>query len=158
MTNKLDPCPWCGSADIEPALSRGFPVYAECRNCGSKGPSKFTAREADFEWNTRPVTPMQRLQEWFAKHCNGEREHMSGVRIETTDNPGWWIKIELEGTPCANMHSPGPGDLKRDGISFAIADMTLHGYDEGIHGPEHVVRVLMDIIDEYETQTTTPTL
>ena len=150
MSEEFEPCPWCGCDDIAHALTQGFPVYAECRNCGAQGPSKFTAREANFEWNTRPVPPMQRLHEWFARQCDGEREHMSGVSIKTTDNPGWWVTVDLEGTTCADMPSPGSGDLKRDGISFAVSDMTLNGYDEGVYGPERVVQVLMDIIDEYE--------
>ena len=39
-----------------------------------------------------------RLQQWFERHCDGEWENDSGVIIETTDNPGWWVKINLKGT------------------------------------------------------------
>lgn len=42
------------------------------------------------------------LQEWFRAQCNGEWENDHGVVIETTDNPGWWVKINLSGTQLRN--------------------------------------------------------
>jgi hypothetical protein len=42
---------------------------------------------------------LTRLQAWYARHCNGEWEHTSGISIQSCDNPGWWVKIELAGTP-----------------------------------------------------------
>lgn len=41
---------------------------------------------------------LARLQAWYQKHCNGEWENDLGVSIESTDNPGWWVKIDLRGT------------------------------------------------------------
>ena len=41
------------------------------------------------------------LQHWFAAHCNGGREHHHGISIQTTDNPGWWIRIGLQDTELA---------------------------------------------------------
>ncbi|MBV8536011.1 MAG: immunity 53 family protein [Alphaproteobacteria bacterium] len=38
------------------------------------------------------------LIEWFAARCDGEWEHGQGVSIETIDNPGWMVKIELKDT------------------------------------------------------------
>jgi len=32
---------------------------------------------------------------WYMDNCNGDWEHTSGVLIETLDNPGWSIKIDL---------------------------------------------------------------
>jgi hypothetical protein len=31
--------------------------------------------------------------------CDGEWEHRHGVTIETLDNPGWSIRIDLQDTP-----------------------------------------------------------
>lgn len=44
---------------------------------------------------------LQRLQTWYAAQCNGDWEHQHGIRIESLDNPGWWIKIDLQGTNLA---------------------------------------------------------
>jgi hypothetical protein len=43
------------------------------------------------------------LQQWYQKHCNGEWEHQYGVHIETLDNPGWLVKIDLTGTNLAAL-------------------------------------------------------
>lgn len=41
---------------------------------------------------------LRELQDWFARHCDGDWEHHHGVKIESCDNPGWWVKIDLVGT------------------------------------------------------------
>jgi hypothetical protein len=38
------------------------------------------------------------LAAWYAAQCNGDWEHRYGVSIQSTDNPGWWVKIDLAGT------------------------------------------------------------
>jgi hypothetical protein len=63
-TTQLRPCPFCGHDAIKPARRHGFPVQAECLNCGAEGPSKLTAREADQAWNG--------LQEWSPDAPNEE--------------------------------------------------------------------------------------
>lgn len=47
------------------------------------------------------------LERWYARHCDGSWEHQYGIRIETLDNPGWRLEIDLHGT-----------------------SLLLHGYDE----------------------------
>ena len=47
---------------------------------------------------------LQEIQRWFLSQCNGEWEHTQGIKIETCDNPGWWVHINLKGTPLANKH------------------------------------------------------
>ena len=42
---------------------------------------------------------LARLQTWYARQCNGEWEHSFGINIQSCDNPGWWVKINLVGTP-----------------------------------------------------------
>lgn len=41
---------------------------------------------------------LERLERWYLTHCNGDWEHQSGVTIETLDNPGWRVTINLAGT------------------------------------------------------------
>lgn len=38
------------------------------------------------------------LQSWRIAQCDGEWEHEFGIKIETIENPGWGIKIDLTGT------------------------------------------------------------
>jgi Immunity protein 53 len=44
------------------------------------------------------MNALNRLQTWYKAQCNGTWEHSHGIRIETCDNPGWWVKIDLSGT------------------------------------------------------------
>jgi hypothetical protein len=45
------------------------------------------------------MTNLRRLQSWYAAQCNGEWEHHHGVSIQSCDNPGWRVRIDIEGTP-----------------------------------------------------------
>ena len=38
------------------------------------------------------------LMAWYRTQCNGTWEHAYGVTIETLDNPGWMVMIDLTGT------------------------------------------------------------
>lgn len=40
------------------------------------------------------------LEKWFAARCDGEWEQRYGVRIDSLDNPGWSLEIDLDGTPA----------------------------------------------------------
>jgi hypothetical protein len=46
----------------------------------------------DFQW----------MQKWYSTHCDGDWEHSNGIHIETIDNPGWSIKINVLGTELEN--------------------------------------------------------
>ena len=41
---------------------------------------------------------LKKIQEWYGQQCNGMWEHSWGVRIDTTDNPGWVVEIDLDQT------------------------------------------------------------
>ncbi len=81
------------------------------------------------------MSTLARLQSWYADQCNGEWEHSSGISIESVDNPGWWVKINLLGTPLQGHSfievSEGV-DAQRFAISARwlschIAEGTWHG-------------------------------
>ena len=52
------------------------------------------------------------LQEWYFSNCDGDWEHTCGVEIDTLDNPGWSIIIDLEDTDLENKSFEGK-DLER---------------------------------------------
>jgi len=39
---------------------------------------------------------------WYKNNCDGDWEHSYGITIETTDNPGWHITIDLINTNLCN--------------------------------------------------------
>jgi hypothetical protein len=40
------------------------------------------------------------LEQWYLAQCNGDWEHQYGIKIETLDNPGWILRVDLKGTPA----------------------------------------------------------
>ncbi|MEM6321540.1 MAG: immunity 53 family protein [Bacteroidota bacterium] len=38
------------------------------------------------------------LSKWYKENCNGDWEHDYGILIETLDNPGWSIRVDLTDT------------------------------------------------------------
>ena len=36
------------------------------------------------------------LAMWFRSRCDGRWEHEKGIRIESIDNPGFWIHVDVE--------------------------------------------------------------
>jgi hypothetical protein len=46
------------------------------------------------------------LQVWYAAQCDDEWEHHHGIKIESCDNPGWWVKIDLKGTELEGRAFP----------------------------------------------------
>lgn len=44
------------------------------------------------------MNALEELQNWYMSECNEDWEHSYGVKIETLDNPGWSVTINLEDT------------------------------------------------------------
>ncbi len=94
---------------------------------------------------------LQRIQEWYQAHCNGEWEEQFGVKIDTLDNPGWTVQIDLFATPLAEaefkeIHEVGHGT---DWISCRVRDCKF----EGAGGPfklEQLLRIFLDWAAENE--------
>jgi len=38
------------------------------------------------------------LQEWYFSQCDGDWEHIQGVKITTVDNPGWYVELNVTET------------------------------------------------------------
>ena len=44
------------------------------------------------------------LQGWYQANCDENWEHSYGVVIESLDNPGWSVSVDLSGTPQAKKN------------------------------------------------------
>lgn len=42
-----------------------------------------------------PLSSVSWLQDWYSRQCDGEWEHSKGIKIDTLDNPGWKVEIDL---------------------------------------------------------------
>lgn len=46
------------------------------------------------------------LENWFKTQCNGDWEHSYGLSIESIDNPGWQVEVDLAETALADVEIP----------------------------------------------------
>jgi hypothetical protein len=78
---------------------------------------------------------LQRLQQWYAEHCDGDWEHTYGIHITTIDNPGWGVEINLAGTNLRTRNFDRVSDPV-DAAEFLEGDRWLTCYveDEVWHG------------------------
>lgn len=69
------------------------------------------------------------LQNWYKSQCNNDWEHIFGIKIETIDNPGWEITIDLEGTEFILNDIPWTliGDFENTWIGYKIENHKFNG-------------------------------
>ena len=64
------------------------------------------------------ASTLQRLSHWYQAQCDGVWEHSFGVKVDTLDNPGWTVSIDLAGTALADGSFPevkvGESDSESD--------------------------------------------
>jgi hypothetical protein len=58
-------------------------------------PCKPESSSAEYTDRQKMKSPLQRLADWYSRRCNGDWEHTYGITIETVDNPGFSLSIEL---------------------------------------------------------------
>ncbi|WP_411850317.1 immunity 53 family protein [Stenotrophomonas sp. LGBM10] len=51
-------------------------------------------------------TAISLLQKWYARHCDEDWEHSYGIKIDTLDNPGWILAIDLADTEFSEVSLP----------------------------------------------------
>ena len=67
---------------------------------------------------SKPV--LERLQDWYLAQCDEDWEHSYGVKIDTLDNPGWLIDVDLKDTSLEfrPFDDPNPENQARDYVKF----------------------------------------
>ncbi|MFK4071875.1 immunity 53 family protein [Streptomyces sp. NPDC029674] len=68
------------------------------------------------------------LQDWYMEQCDGDWEHEWGVKIDTLDNPGWTVRIDIEETDLEEHEYPRQ-DVERtthDWVSAWTSDKVFH--------------------------------
>ena len=81
-----------------------------------------------------------RLQEWYLNECNGVWEKRFKIKIDTIDNPGWSLLVDLNGT-----------QLEKEKFKKVRIDITednwVHCWIEeeqfqGAGGPENLIDII----------------
>jgi len=89
------------------------------------------------------------FQEWYASQCNGTWEHSYGVKIQTLDNPGWSVLIELTGTPYSESAWPPfkQESSDTDWIVCSKKDRVFRGCGDPSK-LETIIRYFLDCVDQ----------
>lgn len=80
------------------------------------------------------------LETWYKNHCDGLWEHSYGIIIDTLDNPGWGIRINLVGTEVANKDFK-PVKIERTESDWVHCSVKNHIF-QGAGGPENLEEIL----------------
>lgn len=80
------------------------------------------------------------LLNWYQDHCNGDWEHGRGIHIESIDNPGWSLTINLENTELENKNFHEIM-LEKSTDDWFICFMKNKNF-EGRCGPSNFLQVL----------------
>jgi hypothetical protein len=76
-----------------------------------------------------PADVLGWLQYFFSSNCDGDWEHQYGVEISTTDNPGWYVKMDLAETEHSELMFPEE-KIERsseDWVMISIKERVLFG-------------------------------
>jgi hypothetical protein len=84
---------------------------------------------------------LEKLEEWYGTQCDDEWEHSYGVKIETIDNPGWQIDIDLEGTSLSGKQFDEV-KLERDYVDW-VDCRVIDNCFEGRGGPKNLKEIIL---------------
>ncbi len=85
------------------------------------------------------------IQKWYASNCDGEWEHSYGISIDTLDNPGWSITVNLKDTNLEDKNfEPFKNRVSEDRwISCLVKDNKFRGAGDETK-LEEILKVFLD--------------
>jgi len=92
------------------------------------------------------MSEVRELQTWFLSHCDEDWEHGDGITIETLDNPGWTVTINLDGTEVEGNTFRNVED-NYDHDTDWLRCWREHSTFRGVCGPSRLADVLRIFLD-----------
>lgn len=85
------------------------------------------------------------LQKWYLSQCDGDWEHECGIEIETLDNPGWLVVIDLRDTIFKNkiFHEVDRQINENDWVQCELNE----GKFRGAGGPKNLTDIIKIFIE-----------
>jgi immunity protein 53 of polymorphic toxin system len=93
-------------SDVGPQVGEGQGKAASANFSELSVMSSASVPLRNFNMNIPECGTLAGLCEWYAAQCDGNWEHELGVVIDTIDNPGWSVKIDLRGTASEGKEFP----------------------------------------------------
>ena len=91
---------------------------------------------------------LERLQSWYGCHCDGKWEHFYGVRIDTLDNPGWKVVIDLP-LPAYKEKSFSEVKVDRSETDWYFCEVKENAFC-GAGGSMNLIDILKTFLDFVE--------
>ena len=84
--------------------------------------------------------PLLWLQGWYKDKTNSVWEHSYGIKIDTIDNPGWKLSVDLKGTLLEGVILENTSIERSDDdwIHYKVIDNQFVGYG----GPENLSELI----------------
>lgn len=93
------------------------------------------------------------LEQWYEEACDGDWEHLYGISIDTLDNPGWKVKIDLRETAyermCINKIVQDNG--KSDWLMCKIENEIFEGSGD-CRKLGRIIRIFQKCVENYRTE------
>lgn len=89
---------------------------------------------------------IKRLGNWYASMCNDDWEHTYGVSIGNIDNPGWFLKVELQDTYLYEEYF-AEIIIQREDEDDWVNCKVVEGMFQGFGGPINLEELLCIFLD-----------
>lgn len=88
-----------------------------------------------------------RLQNWYKSNCNGDWEHSWGIKIDTLDNPGWTVDIDLSDTCLENAVIDTSVDNGEDNWYFAKTEDKHFLADGDFNKLDKILEIFFELLE-----------
>ena len=74
---------------------------------------------------------IEKIESWYMSQCNGDWEHDFGLKIDTLDNPGWRVTIDLQLTSLQGVEFEKQVDTSElDWYHITVRDNKFVGFGD----------------------------
>lgn len=85
---------------------------------------------------------------WMKEQCDGDWEHENQIIIQTLDNPGWYVLIDLDGTSLEEISIDEKKDVsENDWYYYKISKKKFAGYGD-LNKLNFLLNTFKKLVDE----------
>ncbi|MGE5787130.1 MAG: immunity 53 family protein [Myxococcales bacterium] len=95
---------------------------------------------------------ISRLEQWYVSQCDDDWEHQYGIKIDTLDNPGWSVEVDLLDTAlmAREFREVNHERSDSDWIRCRVRDGKFEGFG-GVRNLGEVIEVFLSWAEKSES-------